>query len=121
VRTEEKEVVHQEKWHRISSFSFAGLAQPFIQTYPYDSLYRLTEARETNNSQQTWQQTFGYDRFGNRFTFSQNIGGIVNNQTPQIDQATNLFNLEQGYTYDKNGNLIVDAQGRQFTFNGENK
>jgi RHS repeat-associated protein len=38
-----------------------------------------------------------------------------------IDANTNRFNLNQGYGYDKNGNLINDAEGRGFTFNGENK
>ncbi|MBK8151288.1 MAG: hypothetical protein IPK58_24560 [Acidobacteria bacterium] len=33
--------------------SFAGLTQPFVQTYRYDSLYRINEARETQGAQQT--------------------------------------------------------------------
>ncbi len=102
------------------SISFQGLANPFIETYKYDSLYRLTEARETSNTQQTWIQTFGYDRFGNRTSFSQQ-GGTVPSSQPTIDAATNRFTTGQGYEYDFNGNLIQDAQGRQFTFNGENK
>jgi RHS repeat-associated protein len=101
------------------TLSFNGLAQPFVQTFKYDSLYRLAEARETNNNQQTWKQTFGYDRFGNRINFTQQ-GGIPNLQ-PQIDAATNRFQTGQGYTYDFNGNLVQDAEGRTFTFNGENK
>lgn len=105
--------------------SFNGLAQPFVQTYKYDSLYRLTEARETNNNQQTWKQTFGYDRFGNRTAYQKFIGttqiALDNKTFPQIDAATNRFTANQGYTYDFNGNLINDAQGRQFTFNGDNK
>ncbi|PYS98628.1 MAG: hypothetical protein DMF63_15235, partial [Acidobacteria bacterium] len=43
-----------------------GLAHPFIQNYSYDSLNRLSSAVETNNSTQTWKQTFTYDRYGNR-------------------------------------------------------
>lgn len=105
--------------------SFNGLAQPFIQTYKYDSLYRLTEAKETSNSNQTWKQTFGYDRFGNRTGFSQIIGSVqlvLDNKTfPQIDATTNRFNSGQGYSYDFSGNVITDADGRQFTFNGDNK
>jgi RHS repeat-associated protein len=105
--------------------SFNGLAQPFVQTYKYDSLDRLTEAKETNNGTQTWKQTFGYDRFGNRTSFSQIIGATqlpINNQTlPSIDPNTNRFQTGQGYTYDFNGNLIADAEGRQFSFNADNK
>jgi hypothetical protein len=40
------------------TLSFSGLAQPFVQAYKYDSLYRLTEARETSNGNQTWKQSF---------------------------------------------------------------
>jgi hypothetical protein len=40
------------------------LTNPFVQTYRYDSLERLTEAKETSgeaaNSPQTWKQQFGY-------------------------------------------------------------
>jgi RHS repeat-associated protein len=105
--------------------SFSGLAQPFVQVYKYDSLQRLTEARETNNGNQTWKQQFNYDRFGNRTGFSQDVNGQVlqiNNLThPTINPLTNRFYHNQGYIYDKNGNLTIDAQNRQFSFNGDNK
>ncbi|HEY0426708.1 MAG TPA: RHS repeat-associated core domain-containing protein [Pyrinomonadaceae bacterium] len=104
--------------------SFSGLANPFVQTFRYDSIYRLTEAREVTgtgaNPATNWLQTFGYDRFGNRTSFSQTGNGIAALQ-PAVDAATNRFSAGQGYTYDFNGNLIQDAEGRQFTFNGENK
>lgn len=76
---------------------------------------------------QTWKQTFGYDRYGNRTAFTQDIGGQqlqINNLTlPTIDQNTNRFTAGQGYSFDKNGNLVVDpvGGGRQFVFNGDNK
>lgn len=106
-----------------------GLAQPFVQTYRFDSLQRLTEARETfgtqQTSEQTWKQTFGYDRFGNRTNFSQIVGTNqlqLNSQThPTINANTNRFNDGQGYHYDFNGNLIQDAESRKFVFNADNK
>jgi RHS repeat-associated protein len=105
--------------------SFNGLTAPMVQTFKYDSLFRLTEARETANSAQNWKQQFGYDRFGNRLTHNKFIGTTqitLDNKThPTIDAATNRFNLGQGFVYDKNGNLTNDAEGRGFTFNGENK
>ncbi len=107
------------------SLSFNGLAQPFVQTFKYDSVYRLTEARETNNSNQTWKQVFSYDRFGNRLTHQKFIGTteiVLDNKThPTINASTNRLNSGQGYIFDKNGNLTTDAEGRQFIFNGENK
>jgi RHS repeat-associated protein len=105
--------------------SFAGLQNPFVQTFKYDSLERLTEAKETVNSNQTWKQQFGYDRFGNRTGFEQIIGQtqlqISNLTHPTINPTTNRFDLNQGYIYDRNGNLTIDAQNRQFVFNGDNK
>ena len=97
----------------------------FVQTYKYDELNRLTEAKETTNSTQNWRQTFGYDRYGNRTGFSQTIGSTqlpINNLThPAIDPNTNRFTSGQGYVYDFNGNLVQDAQNRGFTFNADDK
>jgi RHS repeat-associated protein len=107
------------------TLSFAGLTNPLVQSFKYDSLYRLTEAKETANSAQNWVQNYGYDRFGNRLSFSQNIGGISKNTTPTIDANTNRFVAGQGFVYDKNGNITHDlsnsSQNRQFVFNAENK
>lgn len=40
---------------------------------------------------------------------------------PTIDADTNRFESGQGFTFDKNGNIQTDAQGRLFVFNGDNK
>ncbi|MGB7070290.1 MAG: RHS repeat-associated core domain-containing protein [Pyrinomonadaceae bacterium] len=105
--------------------SFDGLAQPFVQTFAYDALQRLTEAKETSNSNQTWKQVFDYDRYGNRITHNKWIGTtpfLHDNKThPAIDAATNRFQTNQGFTFDANGNITIDADGRRFSFNGENK
>ncbi len=97
----------------------------FVQTFKYDELNRLTEAVEKTGATQNWKQTFGYDRFGNRTSRYQMIGNDVlpiNNVThPTIDQTNNRFTTGQGYVYDLNGNLIQDAEGRNFTFNGDDK
>lgn len=111
------------------TISFSDLAHPFVQTYKYDSLYRLTEAKETNNGNQTWKQRFAYDRYGNRTGFEQIVGQNqlqINDVThPTINPANNRFDEEQDYLYDKNGNLTqvpTTLQGtRHFTFNSDNK
>ncbi len=104
------------------TINFSGLSQPFVQSYKYDSLSRLTEAKEMNGSTQTWLQNFGYDRYGNRISFSQQKTGEQEiTTTPTIDPATNRFVTGQGFVYDLNGNLMSDNQGRQFNFNGDNK
>jgi RHS repeat-associated protein len=100
----------------------------FSQTFKYDAINRLTEAKEFNPTTPTtnnWIQTFGYDRFGNRTSFNQTVENITlptNNITkPTIDSNNNRFTTGQGYIYDFNGNLIQDAEGRTFTFDGNDK
>lgn len=97
----------------------------FTQTFKYDAINRLKEAKEKTGVQTNWQQTFGYDIFGNRTSFSQTVNGVqlpMNNLTlPTIDPTKNQFTTGQGYVYDYNGNLIQDAEGRHFTFDGNDK
>ena len=97
---------------------------PLTQTYTYDSLNRLKSAVETQNSSQTFKQTFTYDRYGNRQFDAANtttLGSCPANEcNPAFDANTNRI-TSAGYTYDLAGNIITDAQGRQFTFNGDNK
>jgi RHS repeat-associated protein len=105
--------------------SFAGLTQPFVQTFKYDQLQRLIEARETKNGNQTWKQSLGYDIYGNRNSSTKIIGGNQTNGAPTVSTSTNRF-TSSFFTYDANGNLTVDvdpltSQVRQFVFNGENK
>jgi YD repeat-containing protein len=85
----------------------------FTQTYKYDAIDRLVEAKEIDsNGTENWQQTFNYDRFGNRIGRSQTIGNTTltnNSQTlPNIDPNTNRFVQGQGYVYDKVGNIKQD-------------
>ena len=107
--------------------NFGGLSHPFVQTYKYDPLDRIKEAVEKVNGAQTWKQTFGYDIYGNRNAFYQKVSEqelVMNNLTlPTVEQTTNRFAINQGYGYDKNGNIINDPanSGRSFVFNGDNK
>lgn len=87
-----------------------GLAQPFVQTYSYDELNRIATATETNNGSQTWTQTFGYDRFGNRnITAGTGITGFSFNG-----------NKITAHTYDDAGNTTSDGS-KTFTYDAENK
>lgn len=40
---------------------------------------------------------------------------------PDLNPANNRMATGQGYTYDAAGNVTVDAEGRQFTYDAENK
>jgi RHS repeat-associated protein len=103
------------------TITFAGQANPYVQTYKYDSLSRISEAKETVNSTQKWIQTFGYDRYGNRTSLNQYIGAVNTVQAPSFDAATNRFQSSENYTYDAAGNVVGDPTGGQFIFNGDNK
>ncbi len=98
----------------------------FVQNYKYDSLYRLREAVEpSGGATPNWSQTFDYDRFGNRTSFSQTIGGVTTHSTTPAVDSKNRF-TSTDFDYDNNGNVISDLdpitqQTRQFAFNGDNK
>ena len=81
----------------------------------------MTETNRGNVAQQ-----FGYDRYGNRTSFSQTLGGVTTNTTPSVDAATNRFSAGPGFSYDASGNLVQDTDPltghvRSFAFDGENK
>jgi RHS repeat-associated protein len=113
------------------TINFSGLPNPLVQTFKYDSLYRLIEARETANNNQSWKESFSYDRYGNRTGKEKFVGttqlNLTNKTQPSINPLTNRFNEDQDnnggkeFEYDKNGNLTQDAEGRIFVFNGDNK
>lgn len=100
----------------------------FNQTYTYDSLNRLKQAVEMTGTTQNWKQTYIFDRYGNRqfdvsnnntTTLPQNFNANIYN--PSVDTANNRFTSGQGYTYDLSGNLLTDAEGRSFSYDGESK
>lgn len=108
------------------TITIGGLAQPFVQTYKYDSLYRITDAKEVNGTGTTanWSQQFSYDRYGNRIGFNQQIGSLTTSNLPTVNTANNRFAENQGFKYDKAGNIIEDRdmqQVRSFVFNAYNK
>jgi RHS repeat-associated protein len=120
-----------------------GINQGFTatQTYTYDSLNRLKDARELIGTTQTWKQTFTFDRYGNRNFDEANtttLPKFCNNNTqvcpadrkvlnPSIETGTNRIGLDQDgdsvndYNFDSSGNITHDAQLRKFTYDGENK
>lgn len=100
------------------------------QTYTYDYLNRLKSATENINGNPTpnWKQTFLYDRYGNRNFDLTNGNTTVPDPNcataicnPSVDAANNRFTTGQGYAYDLDGNVISDATGKSFTYDGENK
>ena len=75
-------------------------------------------------SSQKWKQVFNYDRYGNRRFAggTTTITGCATNVcNPTISASNNRFNSGQGYSYDLSGNVVADAEGRTFLYDGESK
>lgn len=94
-----------------------------VQTYTYDSLNRLKDAKEMIGTTQTWKQTFLYDRYGNRRFDTANTTTITPGCpeavcNPQINQANNRL---ISYQFDNSGNTTLDAENRTFIYDAENK
>jgi len=95
------------------------------QNYTYDSLNRLSQATETIPDQTGWQQSYLYDRFGNRrfdtannqtTTLEANCPAAVCN--PEINPANNKL---VSAAYDSSGNTTTDVSSNQYVYDGENK
>jgi RHS repeat-associated protein len=99
------------------------------QQYEYDSLNRLTSAREElDGGTEQWKQQFTYDRWGNRII---NTGGTygtgINNKAFSVDTTNNRLVVPGGQsgvmTYDETGNLTNDTYtgAGQRIYDAENK
>jgi RHS repeat-associated protein len=88
----------------------------FLQTFAYDSLNRLEVVSENKNGGATqWQQTFNYDRFGNRSiksigTFGQDINNM---QASVVDNTTTNRIYGPGETEANHPLFNYDAAGNQ--------
>jgi RHS repeat-associated protein len=89
------------------------------QSYCYDALNRLSSASE--NSGANWSQTYGYDRYGNRWV-SASFGYTLNPLTPQFQSAFSASNNRLvASVYDGAGNQVTDSQSRTFTYDAESR
>lgn len=119
------------------------------QTYTYDSLNRIKDAKEMIGSTQQWKQTFTYDRYGNRSfdesgtsgnyltttlargcsTSTYNPNGICDKKkiNPTFTAGNNQITPDQDgdsqndYLFDSSGNTTKDATSNTFIYDGENK
>ena len=113
-----------------------------VQDYTYDSLNRLKSAVENithhgGSQSMSWQQTFEFDRYGNRnfdeanTTFAgfdklcgsgnalcEELRKVLN---PDVNQSDNRLSSSDGYVFDDSGNTTRDPQLRKFTYDAENK
>jgi RHS repeat-associated protein len=98
----------------------------FVQTYGYDKLNRLKTASETPSGGTGWQQTFTYDRYGNRRFDAANTTSELASQNPTISLSNNrvdgcVYDLVGNVTTDLSGNVMAyDAENHMTSFNGSN-
>jgi RHS repeat-associated protein len=99
-----------------------GLTNPLVQTYTYDDLNRLKSATEMSGSNQSWKQTFIYDRYGNRSFDTNNTSAGMASSLLVADPLTNKLASGQGSVqYDNAGNLDTDFNSHVFAYDAENK
>jgi RHS repeat-associated protein len=100
---------------------FISTTKQWQQNFVYDSLGRLSSAREFrgDNGAQTWLVNYDYDVFGNRYLQqSQNSGNPINQhwvESADISQTTNRF-TSSSVTYDDAGNITIDSKFRNLSF-----
>jgi YD repeat-containing protein len=106
--------------------SFIGTQKQATQKFSYDSIGRLSDAKEykgTDNSL-TYKEHFDFDRFGNLYRKAINNGtsGQANPlaYTPieetDISKATNRFTSATGTTYNEAGMVVADNKFRSMGF-----
>jgi len=95
---------------------------PFVQSFTYDALNRLLSGTETQNGAQTWKQTYGYDRYGNRwFDAANTTATVLGPLTSASDfNASNNRIVKPGYSYDQAGNLTAEP-GKSYAYDAENR
>jgi RHS repeat-associated protein len=98
------------------------------QQYEYDSLNRLSWARELLNGTEQWKQQFTYDRYGNRTINTSETWGTGNyNKAFTLNNSNNRLGVPAGQSgvmsYDSAGNLTNDTYtgAGNRTYDGENK
>lgn len=115
------------KLAQVDSYNAGTTASPtkqFTQKFTYDSVGRLKQETENrgDNNNQVYQQTFDYDRFGNRYLKATANPANLNPlptaaiEDNNIDRATNHFATNTGTTYDDAGNVTVDGKFRNLKY-----
>jgi hypothetical protein len=93
-----------------------------------------SSATKTIPNQTGWQQTFVYDRYGNRNFDEANTTTLPKNcvngampvvctaDIPRVNPAVDPSNNKLiGYQFDNSGNTKIDAENRSFIYDSENK
>lgn len=89
-------------------------------TFTYDAMGRLINGKTANTtSPNTWDITWGYDRYANRKSQTENAG------TLPVTNANLTFNnnnqITGGFAYDASGNMTNDGITTNYVYNAENR
>ncbi|MGH9872943.1 MAG: RHS repeat-associated core domain-containing protein [Pyrinomonadaceae bacterium] len=118
----------QEHWVKDQNGTVVAIN---TQAFEYDSLNRLTRVYEGSASQPAWQQTFLYDRFGNRRLDVNATTASLSPKDFEVQPSTNrllapgdtnLAEINRQMRYDPAGNLTTDnytGQGQRI-YDAEN-
>jgi hypothetical protein len=106
--------------------SFIGTQEQATQKFSYDSIGRLSDAKEYKGTDNTltYKEHFDFDRFGNLYRKAINNGTIGQTNplayTPiedtDISKATNRFTSGTNTTYNDSGMVIADNKFRSMGF-----
>jgi RHS repeat-associated protein len=88
----------------------------------YDAMNRLTAAKETWGGASTWLETFGYDRYGNRYLSGYSGLPAPNSETPTAEAWYLSNNRVASWEYnDGRGNLTaIPFMQRTYSYDAEN-
>jgi YD repeat-containing protein len=94
------------------------------QDYTYDGLNRLGGVTEWNKNtlgpNVGWAQTYGYDRFGNRWVPTSSIQNVDTHEPTFETNFDTMTNRRSGLVYDAAGNLLQYAP-YTLTYDAENR
>lgn len=112
---------------QVESYNGGTASSPtkqFTQKFTYDSIGRLEKENEYrgDNGNQTYQQKFSFDRFGNRYLKAAENPANQNPLVPvpiednNVERSTNRLAANTGTAYDDAGNVISDDKFREMDF-----
>lgn len=87
--------------------------------YDYDYAGRLLNVDNYDN-RTAWDQTFTYDRAGSMRSNSR-VGTYNYNSRKHAPRSVTSGGSTQNFSYDANGNMTRGLNGKQMTFDGENR
>ena len=88
--------------------------------FTYDAMGRLTRGQTANTtSPNTWDITWGYDRYGNRMSQTETAGTLADTNSNLTFNSNNQ--ITGGFAYDASGNMTNDGITTNYVYDAENR